>query len=70
MAKISKESGRSQAVILPASRLCFEIEAILRSFGFDPFCPWRRWQASKIFQYSGHLPPNPEQNGFKPRRYF
>jgi hypothetical protein len=69
MAKISEQNARSQAVILPARAFCFEIEAILTSFGFDPFCPGPRWQAPKIFQYSGHLPPSPEQNGLKPRRY-
>jgi hypothetical protein len=42
MAKISEQNARSQAAILPASVFCFEIEAILTSFGFDPFCPWRR----------------------------
>jgi hypothetical protein len=34
-----------QAVILPARAFYFEIEAILASFGFDPFCPLLRWQA-------------------------
>jgi hypothetical protein len=34
-----------QAVILPARAFCFEIEAILASFGFDPYCPYLRWQA-------------------------
>jgi iron complex transport system substrate-binding protein len=72
MAKISKKNVRSQAVILPAKTFCFEIKAILASpkshkLGFDPFCTWRRWQAPGIFQYARHLPPNPEQNGFKPR---
>jgi hypothetical protein len=47
MAKISERNARSQAVILPASGFCFEIEAILASFGFDPFCPLPRWQALK-----------------------
>jgi hypothetical protein len=47
MAKISKGNGRCQAVILPARAFRFEIEAILASFGFDPFCPGRRWQAPK-----------------------
>jgi hypothetical protein len=70
MAKRSKGNGRSQAVILPARTFRFEIEAILTSGGFDPFCPQRRWQAPEIFQYSGHLPPSPEQNGLKPRMYF
>ena len=45
MAKISKGNGRSQAVILPARAFRFEIEAILTSFGFDPFCPWPRQKA-------------------------
>jgi hypothetical protein len=45
MAKISEQNARSQAVILPASVFCFEIEAILASEGFDPFCPLLRWQA-------------------------
>jgi|JI7StandDraft_1071085.scaffolds.fasta_scaffold00467_19 hypothetical protein len=52
MAKISKGNGRSQAVILPARAFRFEIEAILTSFGFDPFCPLPRWQAR---QYR-HIP--------------
>jgi hypothetical protein len=47
MAKISEGNGRSQAVILPARSFRFEIEAILTSFGFDPFCPLLRWQARK-----------------------
>ena len=34
-----------QAVILPARAFCFEIEAILASFGFVPYCPLPRWQA-------------------------
>jgi hypothetical protein len=34
-----------QAVILPARAFCFEIEAILASLGFDPYCPLPRWQA-------------------------
>jgi hypothetical protein len=42
MAKISGQNARSQAVILPASVFCPEIEAISASYGFDPFCPWRR----------------------------
>jgi hypothetical protein len=70
MAKISGQNDRSQAVILPARSFCSEIEAILASFGFDPFCPGRRWQAPNISQYASHLPPSPEQNGLKPRRYF
>jgi hypothetical protein len=45
MAKISKGNVRRQAVILPARAFRFEIEAILTSFGFDPFCPLLRWQA-------------------------
>ncbi len=44
MAKISKQNARSQAVILPARAFCFEIEAILASFGFDRFRPLRRWR--------------------------
>jgi hypothetical protein len=70
MAKISEGNGRSQAVILPARAFRFEIEAILASFGFDPFCPGPRWQAPDIFQYASHLPPSPEQNGLKPRTHF
>jgi hypothetical protein len=34
-----------QAVILLARAFYFEIEAILASFGFDPFCPLPRWQS-------------------------
>jgi hypothetical protein len=34
-----------QAVILPSRAFCFEIKAILASFGFDPYCPLPRWQA-------------------------
>jgi hypothetical protein len=45
MAKISEQNACSQAVVLPASVFCFEIEAILTSGGFDPFCPLLRWQA-------------------------
>ena len=45
MAKISEQNARSQAVTLPASVFCFEIEAILTSFGFDRFRPLLRWQA-------------------------
>jgi hypothetical protein len=56
MAKRSEGNGRRQAVILPARVFRFEIEAILSSFGFDPFCTPRlrlsqatndvlRWQA-------------------------
>jgi hypothetical protein len=45
MAKILEQNARSQAVILPASVFCFEIEAILTSAGFDPFCPERRQKA-------------------------
>ena len=45
MAKISKGNGRRQAVILPARVFRFEIEAILASCGFDPFCPLLRWQS-------------------------
>ncbi len=44
MVKISEQNARSQAVILPASVFCSEIEAILTSFGFDRFRPLRRWQ--------------------------
>lgn len=47
MAKISGRNGRSQAVILPARSVRFEIEAILASFRFDPFCPLLRWQTLK-----------------------
>ena len=47
MAKISERNERSQAVILPARAFRFEIEAILASFGFDPFCPLLRWQVLK-----------------------
>jgi hypothetical protein len=36
-----------QTVILSAREFCFEIEAILASLGFDPFCPLLRWQASE-----------------------
>ena len=43
MAKISKGNGRSQVFILPARAFRFKIEAILTSFGFDPFCPLPRW---------------------------
>ena len=52
MAKISERNERSQAVILPARAFRFEIEAILASFGFDPFCPLLRWQARKYL----HIP--------------
>jgi hypothetical protein len=45
MAKISKGNVRRQAVILPARVFRFEIEAILTSFGFGPFCPFLRWQS-------------------------
>ncbi len=44
MAKISEQNARSQAVILPASVFCFDIEAILMSFGFDRFRPLLRWR--------------------------
>jgi hypothetical protein len=44
MAKISEQNARGQAVILPASVFCFEIEAILTSFGFDRFRPLLRWR--------------------------
>jgi hypothetical protein len=47
MAKISERIGRSQAVILPARLIRFEIEAISTSFGFDPFCPPRRRSRSR-----------------------
>lgn len=47
MAKISEGNVRRQAVILPARAFRFEIEAILTSFGFDPFCSLPRWQARK-----------------------
>jgi len=45
MAKISDQIARHQAVILPVSAIWFEIEAILTSEGFDPFCPWLRQKA-------------------------
>ena len=45
MAKISDQNARSQAAILPASVFWFEIEAILTSEGFDPFCSWLRQKA-------------------------
>jgi hypothetical protein len=47
MAKISERIGRSQAVILPARLIRFEIEAISMSFGFDPFCPPRHRSRSR-----------------------
>jgi hypothetical protein len=47
MAKISERNERSQAVILPARAFRFEIEAILTSFGFDPFGHLRRRQSLK-----------------------
>jgi hypothetical protein len=79
MAKISEGNARSQPVILPARAFRFEIEAILTSFGFDPFCSpsaplaepltdGASLASSQIFQYSSRLLPNPEQNGLKPRR--
>jgi hypothetical protein len=45
MAQISERIGRSQAVILPARSIRFEIKAISASWGFDPFCPWLRQKA-------------------------
>ena len=45
MAKISDRIARRQAAILPASAIRFEIEAILASEGFEPFCPWLRQKA-------------------------
>ena len=45
MAKISKQNARNQDVVHPASAFCFEIEAILMSFGFERFRPWRRWRS-------------------------
>ena len=45
MAKTSDQIARRQAAILPASAIWFEIEAILTSEGFDPFCPWLRQKA-------------------------
>ena len=45
MAKISDQNARRQAVILPASVFWSEIEAILTSGGFDPFCTWLRQKA-------------------------
>ncbi len=53
MAKISEQNARSQAVILPASVFCFEIEAILSSKGFDQICPERRWPAWKYRHIPG-----------------
>ena len=47
MAMISERYVRSQAIILPARAYRFEIEAILTSFGFDPYCALPRWQARK-----------------------
>jgi hypothetical protein len=47
MAKMSGRNGRSRAVILPARSVRVEIEAILTSFGFDPFGPQRRWEVLK-----------------------
>jgi hypothetical protein len=44
MAQISEQNARSQDVVHPASAFCFEIEAILTSFGFDRFRPWLRWR--------------------------
>jgi hypothetical protein len=52
MAKISERIGRSQAVVLPARLIRFEIEAISTSFGFDPFCPWLRQKALRYI----HIP--------------
>jgi hypothetical protein len=52
MAKTSERIGRSQAVILPARLIRFEIEAISMSFGFDPFCPWLRQNALRYI----HIP--------------
>jgi hypothetical protein len=52
MAKISEGNARSQAVVLPARAFRFEIEAILTSEGFDPFCPWLR---QKALRYT-HIP--------------
>jgi Nucleotidyl transferase AbiEii toxin, Type IV TA system len=40
-----------------------------RPLGFDPFCPWRRWQAWTWNHQALRLPPSPEQNGLKPRRW-
>lgn len=34
-----------RAIILPVRAFCFQIEAILASFGFDPYCPLPRWQS-------------------------
>jgi hypothetical protein len=39
-------------VYLPARVFCFEIAAILSSFGFGQFCPLLRWQAQKYL----HIP--------------
>ncbi|MVZ96852.1 hypothetical protein EUU23_03925 [Sphingorhabdus sp. IMCC26285] len=52
MAKISDQNARSQAVILPASVFWFEIEAIMTSEGFDPFCPSLRQKALRYI----HIP--------------
>jgi hypothetical protein len=43
MAKILEQNAHSQDAIHPERAFCFEIEAILASFGFDRFRPWRRW---------------------------
>jgi hypothetical protein len=43
-------------VVLPVSVFCFEIEAMLTSAGFDPFCPERRQKAlSYIYTPSASL---------------
>ena len=52
MAKISEENVRRRVASLPARAFCFEIEAISASFGFDPFCPWRRRKALRYL----HIP--------------
>jgi hypothetical protein len=52
MAKTSERIGRSQAVILPARLIRFEIEAISTSKGFDPFCTWLRQKALRYI----HIP--------------
>jgi hypothetical protein len=45
MVTISEQNARSQAVTLPATVFCFEVEGILTPAGFDPFCPERRQKA-------------------------
>jgi hypothetical protein len=45
MAKISKENVRRRQSFCLQGHFACEIEAILASFGFDPYCPLPRWQA-------------------------